>query len=314
MKALITGGGGFLGRRLAQELVRRGDEVTLLDIAFPPGGLGDLGSAANVVTGNLAVFTDVLEATREHQPDAIFHLGALLSASAEADPVVAYHVNVDGSFHVLEASRLFGVPKVIYTSSIASFGPGVPDPVPNEWDQKPTTMYGVSKVFTERLGEYFQARLRVDFRAVRLPSILGPGRGAGGASAYSTYLIEEPIRGRPYEAYCHESTRIPLLYADDAVRALLLLHDAPREHLKRCSYNVQGFSPTASEMAQAVRAKVPAARITFKPDPTMQAILDSWPRSLDDSAARREWGWAPTVDLPATVDRYLAALRAPPPC
>ena len=308
MKALITGGGGLIGRRVAEELVRRGDRVVLMDIAFPPGGLGGLGTAATTVSGNLAVFTDVLEAVREHRPDTVFHLGALLSASAEVDPISAYHVDVDGSFHVLEASRLFGVRKVIYTSSIASFGPGVPDPVPNEWDQKPTTLYGVSKVFTERLGEYFHGKLGLDFRAVRLPSVLGAGRGAGGASAYSTYLIDEPVHGHAYEAYCEERTRIPLLYVDDAVRALLQLHDAPQERLTRCTYNIQGFSPTAAEIAAAVRAKVPSARITFRPDPKMQAILNSWPRSLDDTEARREWGWKPSIDLAGTVDRYLAAL------
>lgn len=312
MKALITGGGGFLGQRLARELVDRGDEVVLTDITFPPGSAGGLSSGTAQVRGDLAIFTDVLEIVGAHRPDAIFHLGALLSASAEERPIEAYHVNIDGSFHVFEAARLFGVPKVLYTSSIASFGPGAPDPVPNEWDQKPTTMYGVSKVFTERLGEYFHRKFGLDFRAVRLPSVLGAGRGAGGASAYSTYLIEESARGRPYEAFCDEQTRIPLLHVDDAVRALLRLHDAPPRQLKRRTYNVQGFSPTAGEIASAVRARIPSARITFRSDPRMQAILDSWPRSLDDTPARQEWGWEPSVDLQAAVDKYLEAIRAEP--
>lgn len=311
MKALITGGSGFIGQHLAQILVSRGDSVVLMgDHGFPPGKLGALEGKVATATGNLALFTDVLGAVRDHRPDSIFHLGALLSASAEANPIGAYHVDIDGSFHVLESSRLFGVKKVIYTSSIASFGPGVPDPVPNECDQKPTTMYGVSKVFTERLGEYYQRDLGVDFRAVRLPSILGAGRGGGGASAYSTFLIDEPARGQPYEAFCQETTRIPLLYVDDAVQALVRIHDADRARMKRCSYNVQGFSPSAAQIAAAVGAKVPGTRISFKPDPKMQAILDSWPRALDDSVARQEWGWAPTVDLNGTIDRYLAAARA----
>lgn len=313
MKALITGGGGFIGQHLAQELVKRGDQVVLMDIGFRPGQLGPLEGKVATATGNLAIFTDVLDAVQKHKPTSIFHLGALLSASAAEDPIGAYHVNMDGTFHVLESSRMFGVQKVVFTSSIASFGPGVPDPVPNECDQKPTTMYGVSKVFTERLGEYYNLDLGVDFRAVRLPSILGAGRGGGGASAYSTYLIDNPARGKPYEAFCEARTKIPLLYVDDAVRALLMLHDAPRSKLKHCSYNVEGFSPTASEIAAAVKAKVPGAQITFKPDPKMQAILDSWPRSLDDSVARQDWGWAPTVDLNGTIDRYLAVARGAPP-
>jgi threonine 3-dehydrogenase len=281
-----------------------------MDCNFHPGSIGQLEGKVKTVSGNLSVFTDVLETVQSFQPDSIFHLGALLSANAEANPIAAYHVDVDGSFYVLEAAKLFRVKKVIYTSSIASFGPGAPDPVPNEWDQKPTTIYGVSKVFTERLGEYFDRVLGIDFRAVRLPSILGAGRTAGGASAYSTYLIDNPARGLPYEAYCEESTKIPLLYVDDAVRALVLIHDAPDQKLTRCSYNIQGFSPTAVEMAEAVRMKVPGARIKFRPDPKMQAILDSWPRSLDDSVAKEEWGWAPTVDLDGAIDRYVAEGRS----
>jgi len=307
LKALITGGNGFIGQHLAQTLLQRGDQVCLMDVNFHQGSIGPLEGKVKTVSGNMAVFTDILEAVKAFQPDCIFHLAALLSASAEANPISAYHVDVDGSFYVLEAAKLFNVRKVVYTSSIASFGPGAPDPVPNEWDQKPTTIYGVSKVFTERIGEYFDRELDVDFRAVRLPSILGAGRTTGGASAYSTYLIENPAIGLPYEAFCEERTKIPLLYVDDAVRALVMIHDTPAAKLARCSYNIQGFSPTAGEIAKAVRAKIPGTLITFKPDPKMQAILDSWPRSLDDSLARGEWGWAPTIGLNDTIDRYIAA-------
>lgn len=309
MKALITGGGGFIGQMLAKRLVDRGDEVTLLDIAFSPAGLGPLAGKVKTRTGNLALFTDVLDAVRTVRPDSIFHLGALLSASAEANPISAYHVNIDGSFFVLEASRLFEVKRVIYTSSIASFGPGVPDPVPNEFDQKPTTIYGVSKVFTERLGEYYHREFGMGFRALRLPSILGAGRGGGGASAYTTYVIDKPARGEPVQVWCEERSRIPLLYVDDAVQGLVSVHDAPEAKLTRCAYNIQGFSPTAREMADAVRARIPKAQISFVPDPKMQAIVDSWPRALDDTPARNDWGWRPTIDLSGTIDRYLAAAR-----
>jgi threonine 3-dehydrogenase len=307
MKVLITGGDGFIGQHLAAKLVARGDQVVLFHANLHPGSLGPLEGHVTHALGNLAVFTDVLEAISTYRPDTIFHLGALLSASAEQNPIGAYHVDIDGSFYVMEAAKLFHVGKLIYTSSIASFGPGAPDPIPNEYGQKPITMYGVSKVFTERLGEYFSRDLHVDFRAVRLPSILGAGRGGGGASAYSTYMIDNPAHHKPYEAFCEPRTKIPLLYIDDAVQALLKLSDAPKEGLQRCSYNVQGFSPTAQEIATAVQAKVPGAQITFKPDPKMQEILDSWPRALDDSVARKEWGWAPTIDLAGTIDRYLAA-------
>lgn len=309
MRTLITGGAGFIGALVARTLVERGDEVELFDVSFDHARMGALAGKVSTRRGNVALFTDVLDAFKSFRPESVYHLGALLSASAAENPVLSYHVNIDGSFHVLEAARLMDVKKVVYTSSIASFGPGVPDPVPNEYDQKPTTIYGVSKVFTERLGEYYHREFSLGFRAVRLPSILGPGRGGGGASAYSTFLLEKPVRGEPCEVWCEERTRIPLLFIDDAVRAVVGVHDAGEGSLKRSSYNIQGFSPTAGEMAQAVAAKVPGARISFKPDPKMQAILDSWPRSLDDSAARSEWGWRPGVDLDGTIDRYIEAAR-----
>ncbi|MCL4324975.1 MAG: NAD-dependent epimerase/dehydratase family protein [Candidatus Thermoplasmatota archaeon] len=309
MRILITGGAGFIGGMLAKRLVERGEEVSLMDVVFPPGRLGSLEGKVKTREGNLAIFTDVLDAFRTFRPESVFHLGALLSASAEANPVSAYHVDVDGSFFVLEAARLFDVKKVVYTSSIASFGPGVPDPVPNECDQKPTTLYGVSKVFTERMGEYYRHAFGIGFRALRLPSILGAGRGGGGASAYTTFLIDKPAHGEPVQAWCEERSRIPLLYVDDAVSGLVKVHDTPDARLTRSSYNIQGFSPTARQMADAVKARIPGAQISFAPDPKMQAIVDSWPRALDDSEARKDWGWAPTIDLNGTIDRYLAAAK-----
>lgn len=309
MKALITGGAGFLGLPLARALLKRGDSVVLLDVAFPEGRLSGLGGGVDTQVANVATFSEVLEAFRRHRPDAVFHLAALLSAGAIASPTEAYHVNIDGFFHAIEGARLFDAQRFVFTSSIASFGPGTPDPTPDDQDQKPTTLYGVSKVFGERLGEYYQRTYGLEFRALRLPSILGPGRGGGGVSAYSTFMIERPIRGQPYEAYCRDDTRIPLLYLDDAIEGLLRIHDASGKALTQCSYNVQGFSPTAGEIAVEVRRQVPGARIDFRPDPEKQEVLDSWPRRLADGPARREWGWRPSFDLSASVDAYVKALR-----
>jgi threonine 3-dehydrogenase len=309
MKVLITGGTGFLGLPLARALVKRGDSVVLLDVVFPEGRLADLAGNVETEVANVAIFSEVLEAFRRHRPNSVFHLAARLSASTSASPTEAYHVNIDGFFHAVEAARLFGGRRFVFTSSIASFGPGTPDPTPNEQDQKPTTLYGVSKVFGERLGEYYQRTYGVEFRALRLPSILGPGRGAGGMSAYSTFMIERPIRGEPYEVYCREDTRIPLLYIDDAVDGLLRLHDAPVATLSRSSYNVQGFSPTAGEIAAEVRDRIPGAKISFKPEGEKQRVLDSWPRRLDDTPARDDWGWRPASDLKSAVDGYVSAIR-----
>jgi len=175
----------------------------------------------------------------------------------------------------------------------------VPQLVPNEAVQMPTTIYGISKVASERLGEYYSSRKPdpwVDFRAVRFPSVIGAARGPGGTTVYSTLMIQEPVRGKPYEAYVNEDTRLDILYVKDAVRALLGLHDADNAKLKRRVYNIAGIringqAPTAGDIKNAVQAVRPnAAPITFKLNQPLLDIVHTF-GILDDTVAREEWGW-----------------------
>lgn len=298
-RSLVTGGAGFLGGALARALAERGDEVVAFDIA--PA------ESVESVRGDLAAWADVLGAIAARRPERIFHCGALLSAVAEADVLRAIRTNADGTFHVLEAARLFEVRQVVFTSTIATYGEGAGDPVPEGAPQRPSTIYGVTKVYGERLGEYYARRYGLDFRGVRLPSVVGPGRGATGVSAYSSLMIEEPARGRPYTVPLEERSAMPILYVEDAVRALLEL--AAAGPLPGRVYNIAGISPTAGEIAGAVRRAVPGAEIRFEPDPAAQAVVDSWPVALDDAPAREEWGWRLGFDLDALVERLVKAVR-----
>lgn len=297
MRSLVTGGAGFLGRALVRALRDTGDEVLPFDVVEAEGG----------VRGDLAALPDVLQAVSSFRPERIFHCGALLSAIAEADVLRAIRTNADGTFNVLEAARLFGARQVVFTSTVATYGEGLPDPVPEGAPQRPATIYGVTKVYGERLGEYYARRYGVDFRGLRLPSVVGPGRGATGVSAYSSLMIDEPARGRPYVCNVEPRAAMPIVLVDDAVRALVEISAAGP--LPRHVYNIAGISPTAGEIADTVRAVVPGAAIEFRPDPAAQAVVDSWPVALDDAPAQAEWGWKCPTDLRALVERFVAGAR-----
>jgi threonine 3-dehydrogenase len=253
---LITGGTGFIGSYLAKSLLEQGKQVVLFDrnpdpllrrgvsgprrIAgfYHPEDFQKIKQTGQLVfvQGDLSLLPHVLAVFDEFGPKSVFHLGALLSAGAEANPTQGFQVDLVGTWHVLEAARLYrdkrGTEpvKVIFPSSIASFGDFITagQQVPNEAVQVPTTIYGAAKVAAERLGEYYSRKPRewVDFRAVRFPSVIGAARGGGGTTAYSTLMIQEPLRKRNYVAYVDKETRLDILYIKDAIKALMLVHDA----------------------------------------------------------------------------------------
>jgi len=304
---LVTGAGGQVGLDLLRILQARGDEVHASDVNPPdeqhrhgvPWHKLDVTSAADV--------NDLFARLR---PEVVFHLAAILSARGEQDPMRTYAVNQGGTVHVLEAARTHATRQVIFTSTIAAFGPPLPALVPDDIALHPTTMYGVTKVAGELLGDYYFRRYGLDFRAVRFPGLLSAVLPGGGTSDYAPLMYYEALRVGHYEAFCRPDATIPLMYMPDGLRALVELSAAPRERLTRCVYNVAAFSPTADQIADEVRRVVPGADITFKPDPARQAILDSWPRALDDSLARRDWGWHPEYDLPRMTTDLLPKLRA----
>lgn len=305
MNILLTGAGGQLGADLIGALVQAEHRVVATDLRVPATGAGahwrplDVTDAAAVQ----AVIAD-------ERPDVVFHLAAILSAAGERDPELAYRVNQTGTWNLLEACRAHAVARFVFTSSIAVFGPGLPDPCPDDVPLHPTTMYGVTKASGELLCEYYWRRHGLDCRGVRFPGLISAALPGGGSTDYALFMYVDGVRRGAYESFARADTRVPLMYMPDGVRALLELAAAPRERLGRCIYNIAAFSPRADQIAASVGRAVPGVRITYAPDPLRQAILDSWPRALDDRCARADWDWRPAFDLEAMTDELVPRIRA----
>ncbi|HUJ60081.1 MAG TPA: SDR family NAD(P)-dependent oxidoreductase [Kofleriaceae bacterium] len=311
MNVLITGAGGQIGHDLIGTLVAQGHHVVSTDLApRPPSHAHAGGDWQRLdVTDAAAVqhmFTEI-------RPDLVFHLAAILSARGEQDPRLAYDVNQTGTWNVLEACRRAKVGRLIFTSSIAVFGPPpsgpLPDPCPDDVALHPTTMYGVTKVSGELLCAYYRSRHGIDCRGVRFPGLISAAMPGGGSSDYALFMYVDGVRKGGYEAFARADTRIPLMYMPDGVRALLELAFAARDRLGRCIYNIAAFSPRADEIARSVQRILPDARFSYAPDPVRQAILDSWPKAIDDAAARRDWGWNARYDLDAMTDDLLPRVQ-----
>ncbi len=312
MRALIMGGAGSIGSRLAAALVTRGDEVLSFDVSDEP--VVPSAAYARVTTriGSVQDAAAVDEVVAEFRPDVIFHLAAILSGLAEENSELAWRVNVDGTRHVLEAARGFGTPKVVFTSTVATYGAGLPEPISEDAPQWPAGLYGVTKVLGERLGVYYHQRFGLDFRAVRLAAMVAPTAPAGGAaSAFVCDLFVNAVREGGYDLYVYPTTRVPIVWVDDVVGALQLLNDADEGNLSRRVYHIIGAGPSVQEMVDAVQARLPHARLRFDIDPVRADIVDSWPSRMDDSAARADWGWQPRFDLERMTAANLEVLGAP---
>lgn len=307
MTALVTGAAGFLGRNLVRRLREDGRQVVAFDVADGVHGLADLG--ATTERGDLGRWNDLLDVVTAYGPEVVFHCGALLSAAAEADPTAAYEANATGTHNLLEIARTVGIDRVVFTSTMATFGRGAGDPVADDAPQWPTTIYGATKVFGERLVEYHHLRYGTDVRALRFPSIVGTGRGGSGASGYSSMVFDAAARGAAYRLYVGPDTRCQLLHVDDAVAALLAIADAAPERLTRRIYNIGGIAPTARELIEAISRVLPEADLGYEPQPELEAIVRSWPLRLDDANAHRDWGWKMGLDLDGIVARFVADAR-----
>lgn len=316
MSIMITGGTGFLGTEICRLLVADGHRPVLLDPSPPRGGLLELAPNYVHVPASLTNLPVLINTVREHQVETVFHLGGLLSLPAENDPWSAFEVNVAGTYHLLEACRLGGVGRLIFASSIAVYGEGLSgDTITDDSLQRPTSMYGAGKVFSELQGRFYARRFGLDFRGLRVPSVVGPGSRVAHMSIYNAWAIEEPLRGRPYRVLVEPETRCPTMYYKDAARAFHQLGQAPAERIQTKVYNVAGQRPayTAAQLVETVREMVPGADLAFTPDARISQLLQAIGRlDLDDSPAQREWGWRPAFDLPAMVADFAAEYRAHP--
>jgi len=316
MTTLITGGTGFIGAEVARLLLEKGEKKPVVfDINPALHRLDDVAEQTEVVRGDLSNFSHVLNVVEAVKPTTIYHLGGMLSVPSDADPSAALHTNVLGTFHVLEAARIFKVPQVLFSSTIGTYSRDIPqDVVLSDYTlQRPLLFYGATKVFCENMGLFYKRKYGLDFRGVRYPSVVGPGVKTPGVVQYTSWAIEESARGKPFTIWVTPEARIPVIYFKDAARALVQLAEAAVQNIKMVNYLIAGPtpSPSAGELAEMVRVKVPGAQIDFKPDPALQAILPLWP--LDDSKARQEWNWTPHYyNQERIVDDFLRELELHP--
>jgi nucleoside-diphosphate-sugar epimerase len=245
----------------------------------------------------------------DYDIDIIIHNASVLSATGEKNPQLAYRTNVEGTYNVMEAVRILGLEQALVPSSIAAFGPSTPrDNTPNDVITRPTSMYGVTKVFVELFGEYYNQRYEIDFRSLRYPGVISaealPG---GGTTDYAVAIFYEALKEKKYTCFLGPDTKLPMMFMPDCIKSTIDLMEADNEKLKHRTFNVTAFSFTPAELAQEIKKHIPEFEIDYEPD-FRQAIADSWPMSVDDSVAREEWGWKPDYDLPAMVKEMLDKL------
>lgn len=306
-RILITGAGGQIGTVLTDALRQAfgADNVLATD-------LRDLGPQAGPTAILDALNPEALaELVNKWEITQIYHLAAILSATGEKNPLWAWDINMRSLFNVLETARATGVQKVYYPSSIAVFGrEAAKFDTPQFEVLIPETVYGISKVAGENWANYYFRRYGLDVRSLRYPGIIGyqslPG---GGTTDYAVDIYHYAVRRETFTCFLSADTALPMLYMPDAIRATLELMEAPAENIRvRSSYNLAGMSFTPAEIAASIQKQVPDFRIQYAPD-FRQAIADSWPASIDDSAARQDWGWKPMYDLDAMTTDMLTHLR-----
>lgn len=302
-RILITGGLGQLGSGLARELRKKygRDRVILTDILKP---------SANVKMEGPYRFADVLdyknlqEIIVNHRITWMFNFSAMLSAVAEQNPSLSLRVNIEGMHNVLELAKQYDL-RLFVPSTIAAFGPSAPrNPTPDLAVQRPTTIYGVAKVHTELMGEYYHNKFGLDFRSLRLPGIIsGDTLPGGGTTDYAVHIFHEAyIRGQ-YESFLEADTRLPMMYIDECLRGMIELMEAPSLSLKQRVYNIAATSFTPAELADAIRAGgLPHLKMGYSKGDFRQAIAETWPEVLDDTRAREDWGWQHQVDLEKLVE------------
>jgi nucleoside-diphosphate-sugar epimerase len=314
MAKLVTGGTGFIGACLVDQLLERGDEVIVLD-RMPTSRWDKAANKPKFLMVDITSWSEVMNVFKENSIDCVFHLAGMLSLPSEANPWAAFQVNVVGTMNMLEAVRLLGPNKLVFASTTATYGLHIEDQpaITDRTLQRPITMYGSNKVYCELMGRFYRKKFNTDFRSVRIPSLVGPGIKTRAIGQYNSWMIQETAQGRPYECYGPPDRGLPLIYFKDTAAAFSAIADADMADIKMLNYNIAGVNASVPPkvIETSIKKQIPDAVITYNPDPVVVNYFNSMRfDALDDSAARQEWGWSPkynTVD--AMVKDFIYEVR-----
>lgn len=305
-KVLVIGACGQVGTELVENLhqIHGSANVVASDIRS-----SDSPVFTNGVFETLNVLDkdQITEVFSKHKPTIVYHLAAMLSATAEAKPKFGWELNMDGTFNIFDACLEYGVKRIFWPSSIAVFGPTTPRVnTPQSTILEPNTIYGITKLAGERYCEYYNTRYGLDVRSIRYPGLIGwkslPG---GGTTDYAVDIFHQALKTQSYECFLNEETTLPMMHMEDAVRATLEITNAPMDQIKlRSSYNIAGVSFNPIELADEIRKHINPFEITFAPD-HRQAIANGWPQSIDDTVARNDWNWREKYNLEKLVVNML---------
>ncbi|MCW5517771.1 NAD-dependent epimerase/dehydratase family protein [Muriicola sp. Z0-33] len=303
---LILGACGQIGTELTLSLRERFGSETVIasDIREGAENLMSSGPFELLDATNYEAIEDVV---MHYEIEEVYLMAAMLSATAEKFPMRAWNLNMNSLFNVLNLAKEKQIAKVFWPSSIAVFGPNTPDEkTPQNTIMEPSTVYGISKQAGERWCAYYHKKYDVDVRSIRYPGLISwktmPG---GGTTDYAIEIFHEAIANKTYSCFLKEDTKLPMMFMDDAIRATInLMSSDPKNISVRSSYNLSAMSFSPKEIAQKIKDQIPDFEITYDPD-FRQAIADSWPKSIDDSRAREDWGWQPDFDLEATTREML---------
>jgi len=310
-RILVTGACGQIGSELIPILRERygTSNVVATDIRSPETAcLRGEGPFEQLDVCNQIMMDSIIE---RYNIDTVYHMAAILSATGEEKPTLAWDVNISGLVNVLEIARKRQLLRIFCPSSIAVFGPDTPhDCAPQTTILTPTTMYGVTKVAGELLSEYYVQRFGLDIRGVRYPGIISsetlPG---GGTTDYAVDIFYQALQSQAYSCFVRSDTVLPMMYMPDCIKATIDLMDADFNSLRsHCNFNLAGMSFSAQELADEIQKHIPDFVCQYEPD-FRQAIADSWPQMIDDSHAREEWGWQPDYDLESMTADMIEKLR-----
>lgn len=307
-KILIIGAGGQIGVELTAELSKLYGHKNVIpsDLKVPAQPNENPFEILDALDGK-ALF----ELIKKHSITQVYHLAALLSATGEQNPMFAWKLNMESLFHVLDLAKEKHIRQIYWPSSIAVFGPTTPqENTPQYTVMEPSTIYGISKQAGERWCEWYFKKFGVDVRSLRYPGLIGwksaPG---GGTTDYAVHIFHEALKKNTYECFLSENTALPMMHMEDAIRATLEIMHAPKENINiRGSYNLSGISFSPKDIANEIKKHLPDFTISYKPD-FRQAIADSWPKSINDQEARKDWAWKEKYDLPKLVTNMLENLK-----